>query len=82
MTATDPESMDCHELVELVTAYLDKALDLETRARFDMHLLECDGCENYLQQLRTTIGTLNQISDDQLDPVFRNRLLSAFRDWK
>ncbi len=82
MTATDPESMDCNELVELVTAYLDKALDLETRARFDMHLLECDGCENYLQQLRTTIGTLNQISDDQLDPVFRNRLLSAFRDWK
>ncbi len=82
MTATDPESMDCNELVELVTAYLDQALDLETRARFDMHLLECDGCENYLQQLRTTIGTLNQISDDQLDPVFRNRLLSAFRDWK
>ncbi|MFN8227451.1 MAG: zf-HC2 domain-containing protein [Mycobacterium sp.] len=82
MTATGPEPMDCNELVELVTAYLDQALDLETRARFDMHLLECDGCENYLQQLRTTIGTLNQISDDQLDPVFRNRLLSAFRDWK
>ena len=71
MTATGPEPMDCNELVELVTAYLDQALDLETRARFDMHLLECDGCENYLQQLRTTIGTLNQISDDQLDPVRR-----------
>jgi Putative zinc-finger len=27
--------MDCNELVELVTAYLDESLDPETRARFD-----------------------------------------------
>ena len=27
--------MDCNELVELVTAYLDGSLDLEDRARFD-----------------------------------------------
>ena len=44
--------IDCNELVELVTAYLDGSLDLEDRARFDAHLLECDGCENYLQQFR------------------------------
>ena len=36
--------MDCNELVELVTAYLDNALDEETRARFEAHLTECDGC--------------------------------------
>lgn len=41
--------MDCNELVELVTAYLDESLDLETRPRFDLHLLECDGCQNYLE---------------------------------
>ena len=40
------KSMDCNELVELVTAYLDGALDPDTRARFDTHLLECEGCEN------------------------------------
>jgi hypothetical protein len=45
-------TMDCNELVELVTAYLDGALDPQTRARFDSHLRECDGCENYLQQFR------------------------------
>ena len=72
--------MDCNELVELVTAYLDGSLDLETRARFDMHLLDCDGCDNYLQQFRATIGTLGKIRDD-LDPAFRDKLLAAFRDW-
>jgi anti-sigma factor RsiW len=73
--------VDCNELVELITAYLDGALDLQTRARFDMHLLECDGCENYLQQFRTTVHTLENIQDG-LDPAFRDKLLAAFRDWR
>ena len=73
--------MDCNELVELVTAYLDGSLDLQTRARFDMHLLDCDGCENYLQQFRETMRTVGKIRDEQLDPVFRDRLLTAFREW-
>lgn len=74
--------MDCNELVELVTAYLEGALDLDTRARFDMHLLECDGCENYLEQFRSTIKTIGSVGDEELDPVYRNRLLDAFRDWR
>lgn len=74
--------MDCNELVELVTAYLDESLDPETRSRFDMHLLDCDGCENYLQQFRVTVRTLGTIPDGQLDPDFRARLLDAFRDWR
>jgi anti-sigma factor RsiW len=74
--------MDCNELVELVTAYLDGSLDLDTRARFDMHLLECDGCENYLQQLRETVRALGKIRHDELDPAFRGRLLDAFKDFR
>jgi anti-sigma factor RsiW len=76
------EPMDCNELVELVTAYLDGSLDPEMRARFDMHLLECDGCENYLQQFRATIETLASVRDDELDPSYREKLLNAFRDWR
>ena len=78
---SDAESMDCNELVELVTAYLDGALDLDTRARFDIHLTECGGCENYLQQLRATVDTLGKVRDE-LDPALRDRLLTAFRDWR
>ena len=78
---SDAESMDCNELVELVTAYLDGALDLDTRARLDIHLTECEGCENYLQQLRATVDTLGKVRDE-LDPALRDRLLTAFRDWR
>ena len=50
------------------------------RARFDLHLLECDGCENYLQQFRSTVETVGNIRYDELDPAFRKRLLEAFKD--
>ena len=73
--------MDCNELVELVTSYLDGALDLDTRARIDTHLLDCDGCENYLQQFRATVRTLGGIPDGDLDAGFRDRLLRAFGTW-
>ena len=74
--------LDCNEIVELVTAYLDESLDLDTRARFDEHLLDCDGCDNYLQQFRATIGTVGSIRDDEIAPEFRMRLLDAFKDWR
>lgn len=72
--------LDCNEFVELVTAYLDGSLDAETRARVDLHLIECDGCTHYLEQFRATIGTLGRITDEDIDPAFRDRLLNAFRD--
>jgi anti-sigma factor RsiW len=74
--------MDCNELVELVTAYLDGSLDTEARSRFDVHLLECDGCANYLQQFRATVDTLGKIDEEAIDPAFRDRLLNTFRDFK
>jgi anti-sigma factor RsiW len=74
--------MDCNELVELVTSYLDGSLDPDTRARVDVHLLECDGCANYLQQFRATVDTLGKVHDETLDPSFRDRLMKAFRDWR
>ncbi len=73
--------MDCNELVELVTAYLDGSLDPDTRERFDMHLVECDGCENYLQQFRETVRAVGGIRDDELDPAYRARLLEAFKNF-
>lgn len=74
--------LDCQELVELVSDYLDGTLDPETRSRFDLHLLECDGCENYLQQFHATVRTVGSINDVQLDPGFRAKLLDAFRDFR
>ena len=76
------EPMDCNELVELVTAYLDDALDADTRARVEAHLADCEGCANYVQQFRQTVRTVGRITGDELDPAFRSRLLDAFRNYR
>ena len=52
---SNTDDLPCQELVELVTDYLEDALDRDERARFERHLAECGHCEAYLDQIRVTI---------------------------
>lgn len=76
------DELDCNELVELITAYLEDALPTDQRARFDHHLMGCSGCRNYLQQMRLTVRTLGRLEPDSIPPVVRQSLLDSFRAWK
>jgi anti-sigma factor RsiW len=71
----------CREVVELVTAYLEDALAAADRERFEEHLVFCDGCSNYLEQMRTTIRLTGR-ADVALPPALEDRLLDAFRGWQ
>jgi anti-sigma factor RsiW len=73
--------VNCDEFVELVTAYLDRALEPADEQRFVEHLAECDGCDRYLEQIRATVAALGRLPRQSLAPDARDRLLSAFRDW-
>jgi len=74
--------MTCKELVELVTDYLEGILPADVRTRFENHLAGCDGCTNYLEQMRQTIRLTGQVREENLTPQQREDLLSLFRDWK
>jgi predicted anti-sigma-YlaC factor YlaD len=76
------EALSCQELVELVTDYLEGALSAEDEARFDVHLAPCDGCRNYVEQIRETIRLVGGVSPLSLSPEAEEALLHAFRDWK
>jgi anti-sigma factor RsiW len=80
MTET-AEQLSCQELVELVTDYLEGALQPGERARFEAHIKPCDGCRAYLHQIRTTIELTGRLTPEQLEPAAEAALLSAFRDW-
>jgi anti-sigma factor RsiW len=73
--------LSCAELVELVTSYLDGALDEGTAERVRDHLALCDGCAEYVEQMRVTVGAVPAVAEDQLDAGVRDRLLTAFRDF-
>jgi predicted anti-sigma-YlaC factor YlaD len=72
----------CQEIVELVTDYLEHALDSETAAQFEEHINFCDGCEAYLGQVRATIETISEIEPEDVPAETSARLLGAFREWK
>ena len=72
--------MSCQELVELVTDYLEGALDAGERARFEAHLSECDGCSGYLEDMRRLVASLHRVPAPPPDPATRDALVRAFED--
>ena len=77
-----PGGISCHEVVELVTAYLDGALTPEETARMHRHLELCDPCTTYVEQMRTTVR-LTAAATHELDlRPDRDALLRAFEDFK
>ena len=74
--------LTCQEFVELVTDYLEGALDDDTVRRFEEHLALCPGCETYLSQMKETASRLGEIPVESLSAETQATLLSAFRDFR
>ena len=74
--------LSCREMVELVTAYLEGALSLGDRMRFENHLTACDGCTMYLEQMRRTIELTGTLRVDDVSPEALAKIMHAFRDWQ
>jgi predicted anti-sigma-YlaC factor YlaD len=77
-----PNGLTCREIVELVTDYLEGGLSPKVRARVEQHLSGCDGCSNYLDQMRTTIRLTGTLREESLTTQQREDLTHLFRDWK
>jgi anti-sigma factor RsiW len=77
MTST----ITCGEFVELVTGYLEDALDPGTRQRFEDHLALCPGCDTYVAQIRQTARIAGHLDEQHLREPARSHLLDAFREW-
>ena len=74
--------LTCREFVEVVSAYLEGALDPADRARFEEHLEACDPCVTYIEQIRLTIEASGRVEEEDIDPGAREVLLAGFGDWK
>ena len=77
----DTEALSCQELVELVTDYLEDALDVATRTAFDRHIAGCPDCTRYLRQLELIVRATGRLTPSDLSPEAESSLLQAFRGW-
>jgi anti-sigma factor RsiW len=75
------QGLTCHEVVELITDYLEDALPDDDRRRVEEHLAGCDGCTHYLEQMRETIRLTGMLTEEQVPEEQKRKLLDAFRTW-
>jgi Putative zinc-finger len=75
------EYLSCREFVELVTLFLEDAMDHEARGRFKWHLERCVGCADYVDQIRLTAELSGSVTMDGLTPEAEDELLQAFAHW-
>ena len=73
--------LTCHEVVALVSDYLEGELAPDVERRVEEHLSLCDGCARYLDQMRETIRLTGMLTEAQIPDEQKRELLEAFRSW-
>ena len=58
-----PGEIVCEEFVELITDYFEDALPPRKLSHVEEHLVLCDGCRTYLDQMQATIGALGRLGE-------------------
>jgi anti-sigma factor RsiW len=82
MSTAATRGLACQEIVELVTDYLEGAMDEPLRVSFEAHLAGCPHCTHYLEQIEATIRVAGTIVADDLSLEFRAGLLEAFQEFR
>lgn len=59
--------IQCKDVTEEASDYLDGDLPLSKRIGLFLHLLICSCCRNYLQQIRSTIKTVSVLHPKEKD---------------
>jgi predicted anti-sigma-YlaC factor YlaD len=74
------DEITCRELVELVTPHLEDALDEPTLVALEEHLVMCDWCVDYVDQIRATIDALAALAPEPVPDRLREAVTAALRE--
>jgi hypothetical protein len=72
------DEVTCRQFVELVTDYFEGALPPRTLSQVEEHLVLCDWCVTYLEQMQATVELLRGL-DEGLSGEPSDSLLAALR---
>jgi anti-sigma factor RsiW len=78
---SQPEDVSCKEIVQIVSDYVEGVLPPAEREAVELHLNLCDGCTDYLLQLRLAIALTGELPADALPPQLEEELCQAFREF-
>jgi len=79
-----PDEVTCRQFIELITDYFEDALEPPTLDRVEEHLVMCDWCVTYLEQMQATIAALGELRTESThrepEPEVLSALASRGRD--
>jgi predicted anti-sigma-YlaC factor YlaD len=77
------EEVTCREFVELVTNYWEGTLPEDRLELFEEHIVMCDWCKSYLDQMDSTVRALGGAGGPEEERAAGpdESLLAAFREW-
>jgi predicted anti-sigma-YlaC factor YlaD len=85
MTVRSVVDLMCREVVEVVTEYLDGAMQGVDRVRLEQHLLACPPCTAHFAQVRATLelaaGLRKETPEPEPTTGTEEDLLTLFRRW-
>jgi predicted anti-sigma-YlaC factor YlaD len=77
------DEVTCRQFVEMVTDYSEGALPEERLELVEEHLVMCDPCKTYLEQMETTVEAMPSAMETEPVPAAtQEALLSAYREWR
>ena len=59
-------AVTCRQFVELLSDYLEHALDEPVATAFEDHLALCAGCETYLEQMDAVLAALRTLPPESV----------------
>jgi|tagenome__1003787_1003787.scaffolds.fasta_scaffold20685449_2 hypothetical protein len=83
MTDDHIHEIVCIEFVALVTDYMEGVLPEDQVDLVEEHIVMCDWCKTYLDQIEATVDALPEALDDEPAPDdTRATLMTMFREWQ
>lgn len=77
------EEVTCREFVGLVTDYWDDALPPSRLELVEEHLVMCDWCKTYLDQMEATVDAAPATAEQAPVPAAtQETLIAAFQEWR
>ncbi len=72
--------MQCSEIREMLSLYLDDVLDQKDRAKVEGHLKTCGTCRQELEDLQETVRLIRSLGEVAPPENFRKELMSKLRE--
>jgi anti-sigma factor RsiW len=69
----------CEDVLELMTAYLQRTMPPDELTTLEAHMVYCPGCSGFMAQLRGTVEALRELPAPPLGDGERDELIAAFR---